>query len=301
LRVNTSVIDVPENQQVADKLREAAALLEAQGANPFRAGAYSKAADTMVRLTRPVRETFDAEGVAGLDALPHVGKGIAAAIAEILITGRWNQLERLRGTQDPVTLFRSVPGVGPQFAQRVHEALHVDTLEALEAAAHDGRLESVAGIGARRTAAWRAALSNMLKQVRPRDYAPLPAPASQPSVAALLEVDREYRQKAEAGSLPTIAPKRFNPDGKAWLPVLHARRGDWHFTALYSNTATAHKFKRTHDWVVVYFYDDEHVEGQHTVVTETRGPLAGRRVVRGREAECRELYAQGGTRRSAPA
>jgi hypothetical protein len=187
-----------------------------------------------------------------------------------------------------------VPGIGPQFAQRVHEELHVDTLQALEAAAHDGRLESVAGVGARRAAAWRATLGTMLDRVRarPRELAPMPQPASHPSVAALLEVDREYRQKAEAGSLPTIAPKRFNPDGKAWLPVLHTHSGDWHFTALYSNTATAHKFKRTHDWVVVYFYDDSHVEGQHTVVTETRGPLAGRRVVRGREAECREFYAR---------
>ena len=299
--MNTSVTDVLENQQIADKLREMAALLDAQGANPYRAGAYRKAADTVARLAQPVREIFDAEGVTGLDLLRHIGKGIAAAIAEILITGRWNQLERLRGTLDPVKLFQSVPGIGPQFAQRAHEALHVDTLEALEAAAHDGRLESVPGVGTRRAAAWRATLATMLKPVRSRDRALLPAPANQPTVATLLEVDREYRQKAEAGGLPTIAPKRFNPDGKAWLAVLHARRGDWHFTALYSNTATAHKLKRTHDWVVVYYYDDDHVEGQHTVVTETHGPLAGRRVVRGREAECRELYAQEEARRSAPA
>lgn len=294
--MSISTIDAAENQQIADRLREAASLLEAQGANPFRAGAYRKAADTIAHLERPVRETFDAEGVAGLDALPHIGKGIAAAIAEILITGRWNQLERLRGTLDPVTLFQGVPGVGPQFARRVHEALHVDTLEALEAAAHDGRLERVAGVGGRRAAAWRAALDDMLKRVRRKDQAPPRVAARRPSVAALLEIDREYRRKAEDGSLPAIAPRRFNPDGNARLPVLHTHRGDWHFTALYSNTATAHKFKRTHDWVVVYFYDDEHVEGQQTVVTETRGPLTGRRVVRGREMECRELYAQEETR-----
>jgi len=292
---------VQENQEISDKLREMAALLDAQGANPYRAAAYRKAADMIARLTQPLRDTFDAKGVTGLDALPHIGKGIAAAIAEILITGRWNQLERLRGTLDPAQLFQSVPGMGPQLARRAHEALHVDTLEALEAAAHDGRLESVAGVGARRAAAWRASLANMLQRVRPRDQAPSPAPARLPPVATLLEVDREYRQKAEAGSLPAIAPRRFNPDGKAWLPVLHTQRDNWHFTALYSNTATAHKLKRTHDWVIVYFYDEHHVEGQHTVVTETRGPLAGRRVVRGREAACGELYAQEGTRRNAQA
>jgi putative hydrolase len=64
--------------------------------------------------------------------------------------------------------------------------------------------------------------------------------------------------------------------------------------ALYSNTARAHELGRTGDWVVVvvYFYDDHHQEGQRTIVTETHGPLAGRRVVRGHEAECGEYYAQ---------
>jgi hypothetical protein len=105
----------------------------------------------------------------------------------------------------------------------------------------------------------------------------------------VLDVDREYRVKAAAAKLPTIAPKRFNPQAKAWLPILHTRRGPWHFTALYSNTARAHELGKTHDWVVVYFYDGDHQERQCTVVTETRGPAAGARVVRGREAECEAI------------
>ncbi|MCJ7450875.1 MAG: hypothetical protein MUO39_00155, partial [Steroidobacteraceae bacterium] len=62
------------------------------------------------------------------------------------------------------------------------------------------------------------------------------------------------------------------------------------YTALYSNTALAHELDRTRDWVVLFFYDDDHVEGQHTIVTETHGPLTGRRVVRGRETECIAHY-----------
>ena len=67
------------------------------------------------------------------------------------------------------------------------------------------------------------------------------------------------------GELPRIAPKRFNPKGEAWLPVMHLDRGRWHFTALYSNTALAHQLGRTRDWVVIYFYDGDHVERQHTI------------------------------------
>ena len=101
----------------------------------------------------------------------------------------------------------------------------------------------------------------------------------------LLDVDREYRNAATAGQLPTLAPRRFNPAGAAWLPILHTERGAWRFTALFSNTALAHRLGRTRDWVVIFYETDAAPESQCTVVTETHGPLAGRRVVRGRESE----------------
>jgi len=283
--------NAPENAAVADMLREAAALLAAQDANPFRVAAYRKAADTVLALPGSLRELFARGGRAGLDSLPGVGPGIAAAIAEILLSGRWSQLDRLRGESNAPELFQTVPGIGEELARRIHEQIGVDSLESLESAALDGRLERVHGIGPRRASAIRAALTQMLDRARALRRSRTPgAERDGPSVEVLLDVDREYRRRAAGGELPTIAPRRFNPRGESWLPVLHTRRGPWHFTALYSNTAKAHELRREHDWVVVYFYDDDHVEHQHTVVTETHGSLVGQRVVRGREAECRELY-----------
>lgn len=278
-----------ENAQIAEWLRQAAEILHAQGANPFRVGAYRRAADTVERFPGSLRELFVAKGRAGLDALPAIGAGIAAAIAEMVETGRWTQLDRLRGSLDPTTLFQTVPGIGPGLAQRVHDALGIETLEALEVACHDGRLDEVPGVGRRRAAAIRAALAEILGRSRLRRRA-AEAPASEPPVDVLLDVDREYVERANAGALPTIAPRRFNPDKRAWLPVLHTKRDDWHFTALFSNTAKAHELGRTHDWVVLYFDDHDHAERQRTVVTEPRGVLSGRRVVRGREIECRAYY-----------
>jgi DNA polymerase (family X) len=279
------------NSRCADRLREAADLLHSQGANPFRVSAYRRAAETILELPEDLQTIIDREGLPGLEALPNVGRGIASALLEMTRSGRWTQLERLRGGSDPVQLLTSVPGLGHRLAERIHEELHIDTLEALELAAHDGRLESVPGVGPRRAAAIRASLQTMLSRSRPHRATAAPGTAEEPPVAMLLDVDREYRERAAAGELPTIAPRRFNPSGEAWLPVLHAVRGDWHFTALFSNTAQAHQLGRTRDWVVLYFYDDEHAEGQHTVVTETHGALVGRRVVRGREADCRAYYA----------
>lgn len=281
-----------DHSRYTDRLREAADLLEAQGANPFRVSAYRKAADTVRDLDEDVATIVERDGATGLEKLPHIGRGIASALVEMARTGKWTQLERLRGSSDPVQLFTAVPGLGHRLAERIHEELHIDTLEALELAAHDGRLEHVPGVGPRRAATIRANLQAMLSRGRPR-IAPCSSGklAVLPSVAMVLAVDREYRDKAAHDLLPTIAPKRFNPSGESWLPVLHSTRDGWHFTALFSNTAQAHQLGRTSDWVVIYFYDDEHAEGQHTVVSETHGPLAGRRVVRGRETECRAHYA----------
>ena len=281
----------PDNVRIAERLRQAAELLQAQGANPFRVGAYRRAADTVEQYRGSLRDLFAAQGRAGLDALPNIGAGIASAIAEMLERGRWSQLDRLRGSLDPMTLFRTVPGIGPELAQRIHDVLGVETLEALEVACHEGRLEQVPGLGRRRVAAIRAALAEILGKSRPVSRSSA-RPTVEPPVATLLDVDREYRDKARSDALPKIAPRRFNPRSEAWLPVLHTSRGDWHFTALFSNTARAHELGRTSDWVVLYFNDDDHAERQRTVVTEQRGALVGRRVLRGREEECRDFYRQ---------
>jgi DNA polymerase (family 10) len=288
-----------DNALFAGRLREMAALLEAQGDNAFRVAAYRHAADTIATLACSVRGIFEREGLAGLDALPAIGPGIAGAIGEIVRTGRWSRLDRLRGTAGVKAVFHTIPGVGLQLAHRLHDELEVDSLEALEAAAHEGRLERLPHLGPRRAAAIRAALNQMLDRARalrrPR-VAPEASAGTRlldeaPAIETLLDIDREYRAGAEAGALPTIAPRRFNPEGKAWLPVLHAQRGEWHFTALFSNTAHAHELGRAHDWVVIYAEERGHQEHQYTVVTPRGGSLAGRRVVRGRESECRAWYA----------
>ena len=274
------------NSFIAERLLELADLLEQQQANRFRVRAYRQAADSIASVREDLRTLFEREGSKGLDALPGVGRAIAASVAEMLRTGRWGQLERLRGALDPHQIFRAIPGVGPELARRIHDTLHVDTLEALEMAAHDGRLASVPGIGPRRAAIVRAGLAKMLG--RPRSRAP---GIEEPPVGVLLDVDQEYRNAAAAERLPTIAPRRFNPRGERWLPILHTERGPWRFTALFSNTALAHELGRTDDWVVIYFHTDSQPEAQRTVVTETRGVLEGKRVVRGREVEVRAYYA----------
>jgi DNA polymerase (family 10) len=274
------------NARIAARLEEVAALLELQGADRFRVEAYRRGARTVRDLKRPASEIMAEEGIEGLDRLSGIGPVLARAIRSLVATGRLPMLERLRGESDPTRLIASVPGIGPKMADRLHHDLGISTLEDLETAAFDGRLESLSGVGRKKLAGIRDSLASRLGRTR----APAAlSPADQPSVSELLDVDREYRARTEAEDLPKIAPRRFNPNREAWLPILHTQRGARHYTALFSNTARAHTLGRTRDWVVLYA-DGARAERQWTVVTDPSGTLRGRRVVRGREAECLQHY-----------
>jgi len=274
-----------ENVQIARRLEEVASILEEQRANPFRVRSYRRAAESVRRVPRPLMELWREGGEEALRALPGVGDRLAVALRTLITTGRLPMLDRLRGTIDPVALLGSVPGLGRTVAERLYHDLGIETLEDLEAAAHDGRLHDVAGIGGKKLDGIMDTLATRLQRI-PRSAEPGSEP---PSVAELLDVDREYREKAASHLLPTITPRRFNPRREPWLPILHAEQGDHHYTALFSNTAHAHELGKTQDWVVIYC-NGGRSERQFTVITALRGALAGKRIVRGREDECTRYY-----------
>jgi hypothetical protein len=283
------MIPAPDNEDIASVLDQVAALLEAQDGDIYRVRAYRNAADAVRSEQRSIAALLEQGGRKALIALPTIGRSIAASIDEFVHTGRLGLLERLEGQVSPEDLFTTLPGIGENLAHRIHDELHIETLEALEQAAHDGRLGTVPGFGPRRVRAVRDVLAAQLGRSARRRARRVRAgetrtPTDRPALSTLLEIDAAYRRGAREGTLRTIAPRRFNPDGRSWLPVLHAERDGWSFTAMFSNTARAHRLGTTRDWVVIY-YEHDGEEDQCTVVTEAAGPHAGRRVVRGRENE----------------
>ena len=281
------------NNEIADVLDRIADLLEVQEANPFRIGAYRDAADQVRSMDQSIADMVHEEGQASLEALPDIGSSLAGVITEVVRQGRSSLLERLQSEVAPERIFEQVPGIGDELASRIVEHLDVKTLEELEQAAHDGRLSEVPGFGEERVRTVRVSLAGLLSRAAQRHARQVETKQTesgeQPNVDLLLEIDRSYRRRAEAGELRKIAPKRFNPENEAWLPIMEEDRDNWHVTALYSNTAQAHRLNKTHDWVVIY-YERDGKEGQATVVTESQGPLKGKRVVRGRERACLDYY-----------
>ena len=278
------------NHEVAQNLRKISFLLKEQHANPFRCQAYLKAAITIEALPQDLRQLFKNSGIKGLTQLPNIGLGIARSINDYITMGHMTRLDNLRGNTNPIDLFQIIPTLGQGMAQRIHDTLHVDTLEAFENAIFEGQLGNVKGIGVKRKKAieaWFAQCFGTRQLPITTHHQPIEA---KPSIELIFNIDAQYRKKAKAGELPVITPKRFNPENKPWLPVMHINKENWHFTAMYSNTQRAHKLNLTLDWVLIFCYDEHHQESQYTLVTETHGPLRGKRVIRGQEAACEIFY-----------
>ncbi len=270
-----------DNLAAARRLEQAARILEEENASLYRVRAYRAAAQTIRGLDRPALEILREGGRRALMELPAIGDRLAWTLEQLLLTGHIPHVEGLGAK--PEDLFGSVPGIGPEMARRIHDTLHVETLEELERAAHDGRLAEVPGLGPKRLRGVREALAGRFRRAV---GGPIP---ELPPVSDILQVDEMYRDRAAHGLLTQIAPRRFNPSNQAWLPVLKTRLNGFRYRVLYSNTVVAHRAGKTHDWVVVSFERDG-ARGQCTVVTEARGAMAGLRVVRGREAECARYY-----------
>ena len=283
------------NEEIANRLEEIAELLEVKGENPYRIQSYRNAARSVRAEADSVAELYRESGHAGLESIDNVGSKLAGAIAELVETEHLGLLDRLRTEVTPEKVFAQLPGIGDDLAKRIHDELEIDSLEELERAAHTGQLQRVKGIGRKKASGIRNALAGMLsRSARRRSMQRVEESGEElrePSIDLLLELDDEYRRKAETDELRRIAPKRFNPDGEQWLPIMETEREGWDFTLLFSNTKRAHDLDKTHDWVVIY-YKRNGIEDQCTVVTATTGPLEGKRVIRGRERACRDYYAE---------
>lgn len=134
------------NVDIAALFTRMSILLEIQGANPFRVRAYQNAARTLRGLPQSAADML-AEGK-DLSALPHIGKDLAAKIAEIVETGRFEMLEELEA-QLPAGLaeLTELPGLGPKRVRKLYEELGVRSLTDLQRAATEQRIRTLHGFG----------------------------------------------------------------------------------------------------------------------------------------------------------
>ena len=137
---------VAEAQQVAKLLREYAQRTALRGGNPYRAKAYSRAADSLAALAIPLDRLIEEDR---LTEIPGVGEAIADIITKLHRTGSHPSLEKLR-KEIPAGVLEmlTVPGLRPEKVLRLHKDLGIASLAELEAAARDDRIRKAKGLGA---------------------------------------------------------------------------------------------------------------------------------------------------------
>src|SRR4051794_13273612 len=140
-----TMADLPRNDVLAEQFDLLADLMELEGADSFRIGAYRKA-------SARIRETPASVAQLALDGkakqLQGIGKTIEAKIVEVVEDGEIHALTK-RKAEVPaeVATFMRLPGLGPKTARRIWKELGITSVQALKSAAEAQQLRGHAGIG----------------------------------------------------------------------------------------------------------------------------------------------------------
>jgi DNA polymerase (family 10) len=226
-----------DSRTAAHVLSQIAAYLELKGENTFKCRAYTGAAKGLLAVgaddLRPLYESGDLAGVRGL------GPATLAVVRDLIETGESRYLEQLRAsTPEGLLEMLRVPGMTPARIHLVYETLQIETVEALEAAAKDGRLAALPKWGPKTAAKILHGIATMREHAKLRLYRHAVVEAEQllDSVRGHPEVERaeiagDIRRRREvAGDVEIVAACRDDParvaQSFARLPGIASATGD---------------------------------------------------------------------------
>ena len=186
------------NAEVAQVFENIADLLEIKGEKVFKVIAYHRGAEAIRTQGRDINAIWN-DGA--LEEIPGVGKAIAEKTDELLRTGELQYYENLKA-EIPIGLLDvlKVGDVGPKKAARFWAELDITSVEELEAAAKNGELQKLSGMGAKS----EARILESIKALKRRQTGRMSIGVALPIAERLLgELRRHPKVKAAeaAGSL----------------------------------------------------------------------------------------------------
>jgi len=150
------------NRQLADTFTLIGNLLEIKGEIIYKTLAYRKASESLMGLGREASEYWK-EGK--LEDIPGVGKAISEKIDELLTTGKLGFLEKLKKEiPEELATWLAVPSLGPKKIGMIWKTLDITTLAQLEAAAKEGKLRDLPGMGAKSETAILEGLASLSRR-----------------------------------------------------------------------------------------------------------------------------------------
>ena len=133
------------NADIADRLAGLAQLLSVQKENPYKVRAYHRAAARIRSLSESLDEMVRDD--ADLTRFPGIGDAIAAAIREIVLTGRLRKLDTLRSEAAPeMASLADYPRLDPRRVRRVYKKLGISSIEELREKLESGAIEALLGV-----------------------------------------------------------------------------------------------------------------------------------------------------------
>jgi DNA polymerase (family 10) len=152
------------NQELADIFQTIANLLEIKGDVIYKILAYRKAADSLRDFGGNVYDVWQ-EGK--LTDIPGVGKAIAEKIDELYTTGHLEFLEKLSMEVPPsLAELLEVPDLGPKKVALFWKELGITDLAGLEAAAQEGELQELPGMGEKSEAKILAGIESLSRRTK---------------------------------------------------------------------------------------------------------------------------------------
>jgi DNA polymerase (family 10) len=137
-----------ENNEIAQRFKRLATMMEIRGDDQYRVRSYRNAAEVIETWPTPLREIAAEEGARGLQTLPSVGRAISARIIELIERGTFDAWEKLVAeTPETVLDVLGVEGVGIKTAATLHQQFKIASLNDLRKFVEGGGLEMVDGIG----------------------------------------------------------------------------------------------------------------------------------------------------------
>ena len=145
---DTTEVAASGNAAIADRLESFAGLLELADAQSHAIRAYRRAAEVIRSTPVPVAELIRAGRA---QELRGIGPGIEKRLQELVETGDIQELADLERELSPELIgLGRLLGVGAKRGVEIGRALDISTLDDFRAAAEEGRLQEVPGIGPER-------------------------------------------------------------------------------------------------------------------------------------------------------
>jgi DNA polymerase (family 10) len=130
---------------IVDVLEDIAVLLELKGENPFKIRAYSTGARVLETMEADLGDLIEA---GQLSAVKGIGAALVEKIETLHATGDLAYYTELRGSVAPGLIeMLEIPGLGGKKVKKLHDAIGVESIDALQAACESGEVEALKGFG----------------------------------------------------------------------------------------------------------------------------------------------------------